>query len=78
MGYFARDKWAFGLHGLSRIGELVKVNYWAPGAEALVAIQPELIRLLRLRGLCRVDELVKVSYWAPGAEALVAIQPELI
>ena len=43
MGYSARDKWAFGLHGLSRIGELVKVSYWAPGAEALVAIQPELI-----------------------------------
>ena len=78
MGYSARDKRAFGLHGLSRIGELVKVSYWALGAEALMAIQLELIWLLRLRGLCRVDELVKVSYWAPGAEALVAIQPELI
>ena len=49
------------------------MSYWAPGAEALVAIQPELILLFRLRGLCRVDELVKVSYWAPGAEAFVAI-----
>ena len=78
MGYSARAKRAFGLHGLSRVGELVKVSYWAPGAEALVAIQPELIRLLRLRGLCRVYELVKVSYWAPSIEALVAIQPELI
>ena len=78
MGYSTQDKLAFGLHGLSRIGELVKVNYWASGAEALVAIQLELIKLLRLRGLCRVDELVKASYWAPGAEALVAIQPELI
>ena len=46
MGYSARDKRAFGLHGLSRIGELVKVSYWAQGAEALVAIQPELILLL--------------------------------
>ena len=45
-----------------RLDELNKVSYWAPGAEALVAIQPELIRLLRLLGLCRVDELVKVSY----------------
>ena len=43
MGYSARAKRAFGLHGLSRVGELVKVSYWAPGAEALVAIQPELI-----------------------------------
>ena len=43
MGYSARDKWAFGLHCLSRIGELIKVSYWASGAEALVAIQPELI-----------------------------------
>ena len=43
MGYSARDKQAFGLHSLSRIGELVKVCYWAPGAKALVAIQPELI-----------------------------------
>ena len=43
MGYSARNKWAFGLHGLSRIGELVKVSYWAPSSEALVAIQPELI-----------------------------------
>ena len=29
--------------GLCRVVELVKVSYWAPGAEALVAIQPELI-----------------------------------
>ena len=43
MGYSARDKRAFGLHGLSRIDELIKVSYWAPGAEVLVAIQPELI-----------------------------------
>ena len=43
MGYSAQDKRAFGLHGLSRIGELVKVSYWALGVEALVAIQPELI-----------------------------------
>ena len=43
MGYFARDKWAFELHGLSRIDELIRVSYWAPGVEALVAIQPELI-----------------------------------
>ena len=54
------------------------MRYWAPSAEALVAIQPELILLFRLRGLCKVDELVKVSYWAPVAEALVTIQPELI
>ena len=54
------------------------MSYWAPGAVALVAFQPELILLLKLRGLCRVDELVKVSYWAPGAEPLVAFQPELI
>ena len=45
----------------------------APGAEALVAIQPELICLLRLHGMCRVDEVFKASYWAPGAEALVLI-----
>ena len=43
MDYSARDKRAFGLYGLSRISELVKVSYWTPGAEALVAIQPELI-----------------------------------
>ena len=54
------------------------MSYWAPGAVALVAFQPELIRLLRQRGLYRVDELVKVSYRAPGAVALVAFQPELI
>ena len=29
--------------GLCGVDELVKVGYWAPGAEALVAIQPELI-----------------------------------
>ena len=29
--------------GLCVVGELVKVSSWAPGAEALVAIQPELI-----------------------------------
>ena len=46
MGYSAHDKRAFGLHGLSRIGELVRVSYLAPSVEALVAIQPELIRLL--------------------------------
>ena len=54
------------------------MSYWAPGVVALVAFQPELILLLRLRGLCKVDELVKVSYWAPGVEALVAFQPEMI
>ena len=54
------------------------MSYRAPGAEVLVALQPKMIFLFRLRGLCRVDELVKVSYWALGAEALVAIQPELI
>ena len=43
MGYSARAKRAFGLHGLSWVGELVKVSYWAPGAEALVAFHPELI-----------------------------------
>ena len=43
MGYSTRDKRDFGLHGLSRIAELVRVSYLAPGAEALVAIQPELI-----------------------------------
>ena len=43
MGYSARDKRAFGLYGSSRIGELVRVSYWAPSAEALVAIRPELI-----------------------------------
>ena len=30
------------LRGLCRVVELVKVNYWASGAEALVAIQPKL------------------------------------
>ena len=63
---------------MCRVDELVNVSYYAPGAEALVAIQPELISLLRLHDLCRVDELLKVSYWALGAEALVAIRPELI
>ena len=29
--------------GLCGVDELVKVSYWAPGVEALVAIQPELI-----------------------------------
>ena len=29
--------------GLCGVDELVKVSYWAPGAEALVQIQPELI-----------------------------------
>ena len=53
--------------------ELVQVRNYAPGPEALVAIQSELILLLRRRGQCRVDELFKVSYWATGAEALVAI-----
>ena len=43
MGYSAWAKRAFGLHGLSRVSELAKVSYWAPGDEALVAIQPELI-----------------------------------
>ena len=43
MGYSAQAKWAFRLHGLSRVGELVKVSHWALGAEALVAIQPELL-----------------------------------
>ena len=43
MGYSARDKQAFGLHGLRRICELVRVSYWDPSADALVAIQPELI-----------------------------------
>ena len=43
MGYSAGAKRAFGLHGLSRIDELVKVSYWAPDAVALVAFQPELI-----------------------------------
>ena len=62
MGYSTRAKLAFRLHGLSRVGKLVKVSYWALGAKALVAFQPELILLFRLRGLCRVDELVKVSY----------------
>ena len=37
MGYSARAKRAFGPYGLSRVSELVKVSYWAPGAEALVA-----------------------------------------
>ena len=63
---------------MCRVDELVKVSYWAPGAEALVAIQLELILLLRLHGICRIDELFKVSYWAPSAEALVAIHLELI
>ena len=31
--------------GLCGVDEFVKVSCWAPGAEALVAIQPELIRL---------------------------------
>ena len=31
------------LHDMCRVDELVNVSYWAPGAEALVAIQPELI-----------------------------------
>ena len=43
MGHSARAKQDFGLHGLSIVGKLVKVSYWASGAEALVAIQPELI-----------------------------------
>ena len=38
MGYSALDRRAFGLCGPSRIGELVRVSYWAPGAEVLVAI----------------------------------------
>ena len=38
MSYSARDRRAFGLHGPSRIGELVKGSYWAPGTEVLVAI----------------------------------------
>ena len=29
--------------GLCRVDELVNVSYWATGAEALLAIQPELI-----------------------------------
>ena len=29
--------------GQCGVDELVKVSYWAPGAEALLAIQPELI-----------------------------------
>ena len=37
MGHSARARRAFGLHGLSRVGKLVKVSYWAPGVEALVA-----------------------------------------
>ena len=45
MGYYARDKRAFGLHGMSRIGELFKVTYRAPGAEALVS--EELCKLKR-------------------------------
>ena len=60
------------------VDEIFKARYWAPGAEVMVAIQPELISLLRLHDLWRVDELVKESYWASGAEALVEIQPELI
>ena len=31
------------LRGLCRVVKLVKVSYWDLGAEALVAIQPELI-----------------------------------
>ena len=31
------------LRGLCRVDELVKVSYYAPGAEALVVIQPKLI-----------------------------------
>ena len=31
------------LHGMCRAVELVKVSYWAPGAKALLAIEPELI-----------------------------------
>ena len=50
------------LHDLYRVDELVKVSYGAPGAEALLAIQLELILLLRLHDMCRVDEHVKVSY----------------
>ena len=56
----------------------MKVSYSDPGDEALVAIQPELILLLRLRGPYIVDELFKVSYCAPSIVALVAIQPVLI
>ena len=63
---------------MCRVEELVNVSYLAPGAEAMVAIQPELISLLRLHDLCRVDELFKVSYSTLGAEALVAIRHELI
>ena len=66
------------LHDLCRVHELVKVSYKVPGAEAFVAIQLELIRLLRLHGLCIVDELFKATYWALGAEALVVIKPKLI
>ena len=29
--------------GLCRVDHLVKASYWAPGAEAFVAFQPELI-----------------------------------
>ena len=54
------------------------MSYRAPSAEALVAIQHELILLLKFHDLCRVDELVKVSYWATGAEAFVVIQPKRI
>ena len=63
---------------MCKVDELVKESYWASGAEALGAIHPYLIGLLRLHGMCKVDELFKASYWAPGAEALVAIQIELI
>ena len=32
------SRFALRLHGLRRVVELVKVSYWAPGAEALLAI----------------------------------------
>ena len=37
MGYSARAKQAFRLHGLSRIVEVVELRCWALGAEALRA-----------------------------------------
>ena len=37
MGYSAKAKQAFRLHGLSRIVEVVELSYWALGAEALRA-----------------------------------------
>ena len=52
MGYSARDRRASGLHGLSRIGELVRVSYWALSAKVLVAILPELILTPGQRDLC--------------------------